>query len=645
AGKTRLAIETARNLPTAYDTICFVELAEVTEPELVIDVILQALAIKKTHTASQELLVEALGQRPTLLILDNFEQIAETGASVVWELLECLPSLVCLVTTRQRLDLSGEQEFPLSPLPVPSLPGTPERLMEFPSVQLYLDRVRAVRPDFRLTSENAATVSALCAKLEGIPLATELAAAWAAVLSPAQTLERLESRFDLLAGRHRDLPTRHRTLRAAIEWSYRLLSPELQFFFARLSVFHGGWTLEAAQEVCEEPDALAYLGQLRDRSLVLSEEVEAAMRYRMLESLREFAAEALPVQEREEIRQRHLEYYVGFAEQAETHQHGAGERQWLKRLELEHDNMRSALDFARIASEGSVWGLRLCAALSLFWRVRGHFAEGRRWYAAALNRKGAEERTHARASALSGAAILALVQDDLEEAEQLLTETAAIEREQGDRKGMAGTLNNLGLIAMEQGDNAKAQPLFEESLALSREIGNRYVEATNLHNLAILATSQGDARKERALFEACLALRRELNDLRGVAMALANLAQSLCTHQDLPAAQQALLEGLELCREMGDMHYSTFFVEVSALLLYHRKLAERAARLLGAAQAAREALGTPIPRTGNEYHASVLASLREQLGEAVFHDAWASGQLLSLDQALVSALEELAQLS
>ncbi|HLV81487.1 MAG TPA: BTAD domain-containing putative transcriptional regulator, partial [Chthonomonadaceae bacterium] len=317
-GKTRLAIQVARQLAGQIsDGAWFVDLAGLSDSAQLPQAIASVLKVQEER---EQLLLEVLGNylsgKQMLVVLDNFEHLVEGGAIIVQGLLERAPGLTCLVTSRQWLGLEGEQEFPVAPLLTPRLPGTPERLLEFGSVQLFVERAQAVRPDFQLTDANATAVAAICDRLEGIPLAIELAAARVAVLTPAQILAHLEHRLDFLMSRRHGIADRHRTLRAAIEGSYRLLPSPLQSLFSRLSVFRGGWTLEAAQEVCEEPEALDPLEQLREASLVVAE-VEAdstEIRFRMLETIREFAAEKLKPEWAADLRERHRDYFLALAE-------------------------------------------------------------------------------------------------------------------------------------------------------------------------------------------------------------------------------------------------------------------------------------------------------------------------------------------
>ncbi|HLK61219.1 MAG TPA: BTAD domain-containing putative transcriptional regulator, partial [Chthonomonadaceae bacterium] len=376
SGKTRLALEVAGQVYTAYHAaVWWVPLADLSDPGLIPDAILNALGAERApERAPLEQVGEILARQPSLLVLDNFEHLlprnspglqdhsveSPDGAEILRQLCERIPLLTCLVTSRQPLALVSEQVFPVLPLMTPLKPGTPERLLEFPSVQLFVDRAQAVYPAFRVTEQNASDIAALCHSLEGVPLAIELAAAWAQMLTPAQMRSRLHQRFELLVNRRKDVPVRHRSLHAAMEWSARLLEPSLHRFFVRLSVFRGGWTAEAAEAFClnraegegprTEPrpslSGLDLLLQLRDRSLVVAEEVGKEMRFRLLEMLREYAAEQLDAGEQAELSRLHADYYLHVAEEAHTHIRSGQEiAVWLDCLGAEHDNLRTALDW------------------------------------------------------------------------------------------------------------------------------------------------------------------------------------------------------------------------------------------------------------------------------------------------------------
>jgi len=467
-GKTRLAIEVAGRLAEAFGgAVWFVPLQDLTAPRLIPGAIVEGLGLPRSPGV--ELLQQAVNflngrDAPSLLVLDNLEHLlagarrkAEDGAAVVRALLERVPTLTCLVTSRRSLNLEGEREFPVRPLPVPEAepqrhrdtedsqrafeprtthhaPLTPEQLMQFASVQLFLDRAQGVRPDFQVTPGNAARVAALCVRLEGIPLAIELAAARMQVISPTQMLSQLEGRFAFLVSRRRDVTERHRSLHAAIEWSYRLLPKELRRFFCRLSVFRGGWSLEAAEAVCEEPLALDYLAQLRECSLILSEETPQEMRFRLLETLREYADEQLSKEEREGACRRHATWFLGLAEEAHAPLFSENCSIWLDRLETEMENLRGALDWHQAQADSSP-GLRLVVALHRYWDMRGYTQEGYERLKTML-RRGTDmtpDPLRARAFALVGH--LAQRQGNYAEAAAWTEQQLAIARAMADKHG------------------------------------------------------------------------------------------------------------------------------------------------------------------------------------------------------------------
>jgi predicted ATPase/DNA-binding SARP family transcriptional activator len=649
AGKTRLALEVAKRLVEPFrGAVWFVPLADLTNARLMVDEILSRLGGLRhsSHLEPLEQAVEILARQPSLLVLDNMEHLMRDEglemsdenisrpssfiphpSSFILTLLDRVPTLKLLVTSRQWLGLSGEREFLLLPLPMPSqeyLGNDPtaqplEHLTSFPSVQLFVDRAQAVRPDFQVTNANAAAVAELCRRLEGIPLALELAAARVQVISPAQMLAHRERLFDLLVSRRRDLPERHRTLRAAMQWSYELLTPDLQRFFARLSVFRGGWTREAAEQVCMDVweygcmdettptrphvhtsippyDVLESLAQLREGSLILSEEVGGETRFRMLEMLREFAGEKLVSDEVAVLQQRHATFYLALAERTEWETSGADQRAWLDRMDAEHDNLRAALEWSlsqsaecevRSAESESLKseighpssliphpsevGLRLSGALWRFWEVRSHFAEGRTWLAQTL-KKGSGFRVQgsgdqipepqtqnlkpsllaARAKALNGAGILAWNQSDYAAARALLEESLAIHRALGNQQGVTVALNGLGDVALDQGDYAAARSLYEESLSISRALGDESCIAVALNNLGIVTRLQGDYATSRSLHEESLAISRALGNRSSSAIALGSLGFVAALQGDPTAARPLLEESLSIHRDMGD---------------------------------------------------------------------------------------------
>ncbi|HZT43605.1 MAG TPA: tetratricopeptide repeat protein [Chthonomonadaceae bacterium] len=597
-GKTRLAIQLARQLAGNYPAgVGFVDLAGLTDAAQIPQAIASVLGVRERKPPLFEALIEHLRGRQLLLVLDNFEPLVDEGAVFVRGLLERTSGLTCLVTSRQRLGVEGEQEFVVAPLLTPSLPGTPERLLEFPSVQLFVDRAQAAQADFRLTHANAPIIAAICHRLEGIPLAIELAAARIVVITPAQMLAELERRLDFLRSRRRDITERHRSLRAALEASYRQLPSSLQRFFSRLSVFRGGWTLEAARTVCEEPLALDYLEALREASFVLAEvETDSAeIRFRMLETLREYAEEKLTPEDRTGLKERHRDYFLTLAEAAEEALVSTEQARWLHRLEQEHDNLRAALQHCLEDEDRDVVkGLRLVASLFRFWHHRGHWSEGHAWCERVLGQRDAQEGTQWRAKALCVAAFIEIHQGDYNTAQAHYEEALAISREIEDRSGIAGSLGELGSIAHTQGNLEEAQALYTQSLQLHRELGNRFGAARPLLQLGVMRASQGEWKEAQSLYEEALALNREagnraweaiclnylgnlvldqgryeearslyeqalvlnrdLEDKRGIAASLVNLGNAAAHLQEAAAARAYYEESLFLNRELGARH-------------------------------------------------------------------------------------------
>jgi predicted ATPase/DNA-binding SARP family transcriptional activator len=560
-GKTRLAIAVAQQVAGEFSGgVWFVSLADLAEARRIAGAIVSALNLPASANLEPlEQVVAFLNNRESrcLLALDNYEHLAVEGAHVVRTLLERVTLLTCLVTSRQPLNLEGERDFAMPPLPTPPVqypaPGM-EALKEFASIQLFVDRAQSLQCEFQLTEENAAAVAALCSRSEGIPLAIELAAGWARALTPAQMLTQWEHRFDFLVSRRKDIPPRHLSLRAAVEWSYRLLSLELKRFFVRLSVFRGGWTIEAAEGVCEEAQALEYLEQLRECSLVLAEERGAGMRFRMLETLREYGAAQLSLEERVAVMGQHRDFFLRLAEEAKPELTGAEQRRWLDVLETEHDNLRQAMTCCLEEAEGVEKGLRLGAALQRFWYTRGHLSEGRERLTALLSHPLAQEPTRARVDALNGAGVLAHIQGDYTAAPLLYKESLAIGQELGYRPGIALSLIGLGNAARHQGDYAAAHSLFEESLAILRELGDRHGISVALANLGGLAQYHGDYAAARSLFEESLAILRELGNKRGIAMSLMHLGNVAQEQGDYTAAPLLHRESLAIRQELGDRH-------------------------------------------------------------------------------------------
>jgi predicted ATPase/DNA-binding SARP family transcriptional activator len=648
-GKSRLSLEVAERLSESLaGAVYFVPLADLRDPTLVVGAILDSLGVARSPQKEPlEQVVSALSEKPTLLVLDNFEHLLEGGTDVVRALLSSVPTLKVLTTSRQLLGISAERGFTLSPLPVPGTEETPEELSLYDSVQLFIDRAQHVMPHFQVNNANATAVAALVGGLEGIPLAIELAAARVQVLTPTQMLSQLSHRLEFLASRKRSVSERQRTLRGALEWSYRLLSPELQRFFSRLSIFRGGWTVEAAEAVCEEPIALDYLEQLRECSLILvSDSNSYALRFRMLEMLREFGQERLVDRsELNAIRYRHQSYFLALAEEADKNLKDAEQQSCLERLDTEHDNMRAALEWSLESENGAEPGLRLGGAMWRFWYMRGHFGEGRRRLSQALHLPCApatdthgESHRSARAKALNAEGVLANVQGDYSAARALSEESLAITRELGDRHGIASSLNILGIVARHEGAYPLARALYEESLAITRELGDRQGIASSLNNLGLVAEIQGDYAAARSLHEESLAIKRELGARHAIAMSLDNLGAVAYRQGDFPAARGLHEESLAIRRELGDrLGIATSLEEIGRLALAV-ELPERAARLWGAAESLREVIGSPMPHSDRAEYDRDRATAREVVGEATFDFAFTEGRAMTWEAAVTYAL-------
>jgi predicted ATPase len=681
-GKTRLALAVAAELVDRYaDGVWLVELAALAEPGLVVAAVAQALGVREEATRPlMDTLIDHLKSRQLLLLLDNCEHLVAACAGLAGRLARSCPTLSLLATSREALEVAGERRYRVPSLPVPDLALLPpaERLAESAAVALFVTRARERRSDFALTAQNGRAVASICARLDGIPLAIELAAARVGSLAVEGIAARLDDRFRLLTGGARDALPRQRTLRAALDWSYNLLGEPEQLVLDRLSVFAGGWTLAAAEAVCagegvEDWEVLDLLGGLVNRSLVQAADAGGELRYGLLETVRQYARERLAeAGGTEGARDRHLGWCLTLAEDAAPHLEGPEHDAWLARLEAEHDNLRAALAWAGERGAGEP-GLRLAGALARFWDMRGYLGEGRGWLDAALA-TGEPAAPQARAGALSGAGHLALNQGDFARAAALYEEALALRRALGDRQGIATTLSSLGNVAFDQGQYERAAALQEESLALSRALGDRYGIADALTNLGNALAGQGDIEGAVALYEESLVLKRQLGDTYNIAGLLNNLGNAAYLRGDLAGAAVLYEESLALRRDLGDTwgiamslnnlgqvaclrgdHAQGGTLLREAVLVSHdigarvllaeglEALAwavvalgqpERAGRLGGAAEALREALGLPLQPEQRVGHDPAVQAMRAALGEAMFAAAWAEGRTLPFDQAL-----------
>jgi len=581
SGKTRLSLQVATETLDAYpDGVWLIELAPLTDPTLVPQTVAQAFGIKEEPGQSvEQTLAERLKERHLLLLLDNIEHVLTACARLAAALQRTCPRVAILTTSREPLGIAGEQVYRVPPLSLPSTQTaqtvTPEKVIQYEAVRLFSDRALLVRADFAVTSGNASAVVQLCHRLDGIPLAIELAAARVRSLSVEDINNRLDGRFRLLIGGDRSALPRQQTLRALVDWSYDLLNPQERLILTRLAVFSGGWTLEAAEAVCgfvpiEDAEILDLLTSLVDKSLVLAEEESGAIRYRLLHTIRQYALEKQEDSDeaRTLLSRRHWEWFLALAEEAEPLLVGPDQLSWLTRLELEHDNLRAALAWCETATTdvpspetddtfGKI-GLRLAVALIPFWSVRGYLSEGRKHLSTALD--AARSRSAARtdtqttlqAKALYGAGILAQGQGDADEARSLYAESLVLSRALHYRPGIAISLFNLGSLAQSQGDLVAARSLYDGCLALFREIGDREGAANALNGLGSLAYGQGDFLVAKSLYEEALSLCRELGDRRSIAASLGNLALAFWWQYDLESTWELYEEALALYREMGD---------------------------------------------------------------------------------------------
>jgi predicted ATPase/class 3 adenylate cyclase len=651
-GKTRLALQAGADLTEEFeDGIFFVSLATITHPELVPSTIAGSLGLRESAGQSlKETLEGYLHQRRLLLILDNFEQVLE-GAPFVGELLGMCPELKVLATSRIPLRLYGEQEYPVPPLELPDLLRLPplKRLAQYEAVKLFLERARAVKPDFEITNDNAPAVAEICVHLDGLPLAIELAAARTKLLPPWALLSRLGNRLKLLKGGARNLPARQRTLRGTIDWSYGLLDEHEKRLFGRFSVFAGGCTVEAIDEICDpegELEALEVVGSLLEKSLLRQEEgADGEPRFAMLETVQEYARERLEESgEPEETRRRHAEHYLALAETAEPELLGADQGRWMRLLGSEFANLREAhswfLDPGQEDGERAGMRLRLAAVLWRFWAAQ-RFEEGKVWLQTALERDTGEFPA-LRAKALGALGFILLFQHDFERAMDALDEAVASYEELGDNSGAAFALANLGWAAL-HGDYRGRVPAFvREAEALMQEDIDDHARAILGIVCASAAIGQGDLDSAVPQLEESLALCRKLGDRRSAAMALFVLGLTELRRGNLGRGSALLEEGAQISRELGDRLGAPYFAEGLAKLSAMRSRPVRAARLWGAAEALREREGLSLSKfdRANSGYEQDLALVRSALDEATFDAAWAEGRALSFEQAVDYLLGE-----
>jgi predicted ATPase/class 3 adenylate cyclase len=687
-GKTRLGLQVASDMLDEFESgIYFVGLTPISVPTLVAATIAQTLGLKEgSGQPVAESLKDFLRNKHLLLLLDNFEQVVD-AAPLLAELLAAAPRLKMLITSRAVLHLTGEHAFPVPPLALPdsaSLQSTSadvvSTLSHFTAVELFIQRAQAVKPDFQVTTANAAAVAEICARLDGLPLAIELAAARIKLFPPQALLARLSSRLKLLVGGGQDRPARQQTLRSAIDWSYDLLDTAEQALFRRMGVFAGGGTVESAESVVSELkieneelkknlqveqfstlnsqfSILDGLASLVDKSL-LRQEVgpDGEPRFTMLETIREYALERIDMcGEAVALQRQHAAYFLGLAEQAEPELYGAEQRIWLERLEAEHDNLRAALTWSRqelsmkneelknsaddeafsiLISQFSTpqaLGLRLAAALWVFWWKHGYFSEGRTWLTGALERTDAHAPAAARARALHGAGSLALEQHDFGPAAELLEAGLALYQEIGDKRGRAWVISELGHLALYQGQDERAATRYAEGLALSRELGDTYNSAWALNHLGIVALRRGAPEQARELLAQSLTLFQSLQHTAGIATVLNQLGRVALHSGDIAKARMLFGESLAIFQELGQKRNIALSLVGMAVVAGREGQAERAAQMFGAAERLLNDIGAILEPADRAEYDHGVAGVRAQLDPAAFAAAWEAGRVLALE--------------
>jgi predicted ATPase/class 3 adenylate cyclase len=559
AGKTRLSLQVAADLIDDFDDgVWFVKLEELTDPGLVPQAVMSVLGLREeTDRPLLTTLIDFLRAKRLLLILDNSEHLIEACAQLTASLLKACPQVRLLASSREVLGVPGETIFHVPSLGLPDPQRMPSLadLAQVEAIRLFIERATTAQSRFALTTSNAAAVAQICRRLDGIPLAIELAAARVKVLSVEQIAARLDDRFRLLTGGSRTALPRQQTLRALIDWSYGLLSDSERIVFWRLAAFVRGWTLEAAEAMCsgdviEVYDVLDLLTRLVDKSLILKEEIGGEARYHRLETIREYALEKLRESgEEPAIRSKHFDFFVILAEEAEPHLTGARQGEWLDRLETEHDNLRAALQWSLTTQPASA--LQLAGALGRFWDVRAYFTEGRSWLDQALA-KSVDASPIVRARGLRWAGLLAARQGDHAHAQKLIGESVEVSRAYGDQRGLVTALNYMGYTAFSQGEFDRAKEALQESAALSRSLNDEASLAVALLHSGSVAWLQGDVSTARQRFEESLAIRRALGDTLGIGKALYSLGGVAESQGDYADARRYLEESLAITRQIGD---------------------------------------------------------------------------------------------
>src|SRR5713226_8556630 len=646
-GKTRLALQVAAGLVGSYaDGVWLVELAFLAEPMLVPKAIALALSIPE-HPGRplSESLTRYFQTKSLLLVLDNCEHLLSPCAELTYALLRTCPNLSILATSREGLGMAGELTYYVAGLSLPDPRGLPdlEHLTQFEAVRLFVERASFSQPGFVMTERNAPAVAQVCSRLDGIPLAIELAAARVTGLSVEQIASRLGDRFRLLTDGSRTALPRHQTLQATMDWSYGLLTEPQRVLLHRVAVFASGFTLEAAEDVCggdavATSEVLDLLLRLVDRSLVVAKDRGNQSWYQLLETVRQYAWQRLvEAGEADEMSRRHLTWYLGLAEQADVKLRGPEQQVWLNRLEDEHDNLRAALEYSEADPSYVEKGLRLATALYWFWHVRGYWSEGRRWYEATVS-QGGEAPSHALANSLRCAAMLAWQQGDYGRATALSQQALALSRKFGDAENIVYCRNVLGNVAVHRGDYVQAAMLFEDNLSLCRKLDNEWLLGWALAKVGDVARDQGAYERSAALHSESLTLFQKTGDKFRIAYALRNLGIVALYQGNHKQAAAFFRESLTLSKELGDRWVAEGCLEGLAGATALKRQHEHAARLFAAAEALRTSLGRHRSIADQADFDKRVASTRAGLGDAAFATAWTQGSNMPLEEATEAAL-------
>jgi predicted ATPase/DNA-binding SARP family transcriptional activator len=633
-GKTRLAIEVARAVASAGARgAVFVDLSPLSDSGLVAPTIANALRLSTGGRSVEEALVEALAQEPPLLVLDNFEQLTDAGP-LLGSMLAASPEVELLVTSRAVLHLAGEHEFSVGPLALPARADGVEAACAAPAVALFVARAQAAKRDFELSAENVADVVALCGALDALPLAIELAAARVKILSPGELLVRFGKRLELPAA-VTDAPERHRTLRAVIDSSYELLDDDERRLFARLAVFAGGWTLDAAEAVCSGggEDVLPVLGSLADKSLVADTGAHER-RFTMLQIVREYALERLvEAGEEDELRARHAGYFAGLAEQGEPELNGPSQDVWAARLDLERDNFRAALAFTLESGDG-LTALRLAGALRRLWQLHADLREGRAALEAALAAAPGALPLVSRAKALNGLGVLAAEEGDIDAAEQAFEASLEIARALDDDERRMAVLTNLGNIALFRQDFDHARDLYEEGAGLATKLGSTFNAATAMHDLGLIELVLGDVGAAIQRCEEALALARMGGTPQLVAACLRSLAAAIVIRGELDRAQSLVEESLSIVRRLNEPRAVAECLETAAGIAAAGGEGVRAAALFGAAEAVLDSIGATRTPERQPWIDVYQEAARLKLEPGRFEEESERGRELSIDEAI-----------